>query len=54
MRHTFDYHDHGFKPNVRGKHIHAPFVTLKELLLELPPGVPFDVELSTQPPPDLV
>jgi glycerophosphodiester phosphodiesterase len=46
MRHTFDYHDHGFKPNIRGKHIHAPFVTLKQLLLELPADVPFDVELS--------
>ncbi|KAH6636805.1 Glycerophosphoryl diester phosphodiesterase family-domain-containing protein [Chaetomium tenue] len=46
MRHTFDHHDHGFKPNVRGKHIHAPFVTLKELLLKLPADVPFDVELK--------
>ena len=48
MRHTFDYHDHGFKPNVRGEHIHAPFVTLKELLLELPTNITFDVELSEQ------
>jgi len=51
MRHTFDYHDHGFKPNVRSRHIHAPFATLKELLLKVPTNIPFDVELSEQHPP---
>lgn len=46
MKPTFDYSLNGFKPNIRTKHIHAPFVTLKELLLKLPPNVAFDVELS--------
>ena len=48
MHHTFDYHDHGFKPNVRSKHIHGPFVTLRELLLQLPANIVFDIELSKQ------
>ena len=46
MRHTFEYSTYGHKGNIRGDHIHEPFTTLKEVLLQLPQPVSFDIELS--------
>lgn len=47
MRHTFEGAAGGFvKPNTRGKHIHEPFTTLKEMFESLPESVGFDMEIS--------
>ncbi|KAK0753576.1 Glycerophosphoryl diester phosphodiesterase family-domain-containing protein [Schizothecium vesticola] len=44
--HTLDFGPSGFKPNLRREHIHAPFIALKDLLLQMPANVVFDMELS--------
>jgi glycerophosphodiester phosphodiesterase len=36
----------GFKGNIRGEHIEAPFTTLEEMLRTLPPSLGVDIELS--------
>ncbi|OXV07336.1 hypothetical protein Egran_04899, partial [Elaphomyces granulatus] len=46
MRHTSEYSTYGLKGNMRGDHIHEPFATLKEVLLQLPQTVSFDIELK--------
>ncbi|KAI1169457.1 hypothetical protein F4777DRAFT_584905 [Nemania sp. FL0916] len=46
MQQTFEYSTYGSKPNIRGSHIHEPFVTLRQLLRQLPESVNFDIELK--------
>jgi hypothetical protein len=46
MKHTYDFRLKGFKGNIRGDHIHAPFTTLEEMLLTLPEALGIDIELS--------
>ncbi|KAI0100249.1 Glycerophosphoryl diester phosphodiesterase family-domain-containing protein [Nemania sp. FL0031] len=46
MGQTFEYLNYGSKPNIRGPHIHEPFVTLRQLLETLPESVGFDIELK--------
>ncbi|KAJ3557547.1 hypothetical protein NPX13_g9904 [Xylaria arbuscula] len=46
MQHTFEYSTYGSKPNIRGSHIHEPFVTLRQLLEQLPESVNFGIELK--------
>lgn len=46
MKHTVDYKEKGFKPNTRGDFIQDSFATLKELLLEVPEEIGFDIEIS--------
>lgn len=47
MKHTADYKLKGFKPNTRGDFIQDSFATLKELLLQVPEDVGFDIEISS-------
>jgi glycerophosphodiester phosphodiesterase len=46
MKYTVDFVNKGFKPNTRGGFIQDSFATLKELLLELPKSIKFDIEIS--------
>ncbi len=47
MKHTYEFNLKGFKGNIRGEHIHAPFTTLEEMLRTLPKELGIDIELST-------
>lgn len=49
MKHTIDFRSKGFKPNTRGDFIQDSFATLKDILVELPPDVGCDVEISSCP-----
>ena len=49
MKYTVDYQSKGFKPNTRGSFIQGPFATLKELLVNLPESIKFNVEISKSP-----
>jgi glycerophosphodiester phosphodiesterase len=49
MKHTVDYKLKGFKPNTRGDFIQDSFATLKELLVQVPEHVGFDIEISQSP-----
>jgi len=51
MKHTADYELKGFKPNTRGDFIQDSFATLKELLIQVPEHVGFDIEISSSPHP---
>ena len=46
MKHTVDFKQKGFKPNTRGDFIQDSFATLREILVELPPDVGCDIEIS--------
>jgi hypothetical protein len=46
MKQTHEFRLKGFKGNLRGDHIHAPFTTLEELLRSMPEHVGIDIELS--------
>lgn len=46
VKHTFDYHSRGYKGNTRGDFIHDAFLTLEQLLTQLPPHIALDIELS--------
>lgn len=46
MKHTYEFKQKGFKGNIRGEHIHAPFTTLEEMLRTLPEVLGIDIELS--------
>ncbi|KAF2810802.1 GDPD-domain-containing protein [Mytilinidion resinicola] len=46
LKHTHEFKLKGFKGNVRGAHIHDPFVTLEELLLALPENAALDLEFK--------
>ncbi|KAI9780710.1 MAG: Glycerophosphocholine phosphodiesterase [Peltula sp. TS41687] len=46
MKRTFEFKLKGFKGNTRGDYIHEPFVTLQELLRELPEAVGFNIEIK--------
>ncbi|KAL6850989.1 Glycerophosphocholine phosphodiesterase [Amphichorda felina] len=46
MKHTVDFGQKGFKSNTRGDFIHDSFATLKEILVELPENIGFDVEIK--------
>jgi hypothetical protein len=47
MQHTFEGANSGFvKPNTRSKHIHEPFITLRDMFEKLPETVSFDMEIS--------
>ena len=49
MKHTADFRSKGFKPNTRGDFIQDSFATIKEILVELPPGIGCDIEISALP-----
>lgn len=49
MKHTVDFGQKGFKSNTRGDFIHDSFATLKEILIEIPENIGFDVEISLFP-----
>ena len=46
MKHTADFMNKGLKPNTRTHFIQESFATRKELLVELPKSISFDIELS--------
>ncbi|GKZ31573.1 hypothetical protein AbraIFM66950_000146 [Aspergillus brasiliensis] len=46
MRHTVDYMNKGFKPNTRGHSIQDSFVTIEELLTQLPGSIDFNIEIK--------
>ncbi|KAI9696668.1 MAG: Glycerophosphocholine phosphodiesterase [Bogoriella megaspora] len=46
MEHTFEYKLKGFKGNTRGRFIHEAFLSLEQLLLQLPQSIPFDIEIK--------
>lgn len=48
LKSTFNVQQFGFKGNVGSHCIHGLFITLQQLLVETPPSVPFDIELSMQ------
>jgi glycerophosphodiester phosphodiesterase len=50
MKYTVDFKNKGFKPNTRGSFIHGPFTNLKELLVNLPEAISFNVEISESLP----
>lgn len=47
MKHTVDFVQKGFKPNTRGVSVQDSFATLKEILIQLPPGIGCDIEISS-------
>ena len=53
VTHTFDYNSRGFKGNTRGDFIHDPFVTLEQLLRDLPSNIPLNIEISKSQAPIL-
>ncbi|OKL62494.1 hypothetical protein UA08_02537 [Talaromyces atroroseus] len=46
MKYTVDFKNKGSKPNTRGSFIHGPFTNLKELLVNLPESIGFNVEIK--------
>ncbi|KAI1386842.1 uncharacterized protein F4822DRAFT_411372 [Hypoxylon trugodes] len=46
IKHTFEFSNSGMKGNTRWDHIHSSFLTLKQMLTEIPESVPFDIELK--------
>ena len=46
MKHTRDYKTKGYKGNSRGNTIQAPFTTLEEMFLKLPPTIGFNIEMK--------
>jgi hypothetical protein len=50
LKHTYELKLKGFKGNIRGEHIQAPFTTLEEMLRNLPESLGIDIELSKNDP----
>ena len=48
LKQTYEWTLTGNKGNLRSEQIHDRYITLKELLNELPESVSFDIELSEQ------
>jgi glycerophosphodiester phosphodiesterase len=46
MKHTRDFKQKGYKANVRGNFIQAPFTTLEEMLQKLPESIGFNIEMK--------
>lgn len=46
MKHTRDFKKKGFKANVRGTFIQAPFTTLEEMFVKLPEDIGFNIEMK--------
>jgi glycerophosphodiester phosphodiesterase len=46
MKHTRDFKQNGYKANVRGNFIQAPFTTLEEMLQKLPESIGFNIEMK--------
>ena len=46
LKHTYEFKLKGFKGNIRGEHIQAPFTILEEMLCTLPESLGIDIELS--------
>jgi len=46
MKHTRDFKAKGFKGNLRGNSIQAPFTTLTEMFEKLPEGIGFNIEMK--------
>lgn len=49
MKHTVDFKKRGFEPNTRGDFIQDSLATLKELLIQVPDDIGFDIEISPSP-----
>lgn len=49
LKYTLDFMSKGYKSNTRGSFIQSSFATFKQMLLELPDSVGFDVEISMSP-----
>ena len=46
MKHTRDFKAKGFKGNLRGNFIQAPFTTLQEMFQKLPESIGFNIEMK--------
>ncbi|KAF2417121.1 GDPD-domain-containing protein [Tothia fuscella] len=46
MKHTRDFKEKGYKANVRGNFIQAPFTTLEEMFQKLPESIGFNIEMK--------
>jgi glycerophosphodiester phosphodiesterase len=46
MKHTRDFKEKGYKANVRGSFIQAPFTTLEEMFIKLPENIGFNIEMK--------
>jgi glycerophosphodiester phosphodiesterase len=46
MKHTRDFKSKGYKANVRGNFIQAPFTTLEEMFQKLPESIGFNIEMK--------
>lgn len=46
MKHTRDFKEKGYKGNVRGSFIQAPFTTLQEMFVKLPENIGFNIEMK--------
>jgi glycerophosphodiester phosphodiesterase len=46
MKHTRDFKAQGFKGNLRGNSIQAPFTTLEEMFQKLPESIGFNIEMK--------
>jgi glycerophosphodiester phosphodiesterase len=46
MKHTRDFKAKGFKGNLRGNFIQAPFTTLSEMFTKLPESIGFNIEMK--------
>jgi glycerophosphodiester phosphodiesterase len=46
MKHTRDFKEKGYKANVRGSFIQAPFTTLEEMFVKLPENIGFNIEMK--------
>lgn len=50
VKHTLDYKSRGCKGNTRGNFIHERFVTLEQLLRNLPLNIALNIEISKSQP----
>ncbi|KAL8726873.1 MAG: hypothetical protein Q9166_006425 [cf. Caloplaca sp. 2 TL-2023] len=46
VKHTFDYNSRGCKGNTRGDFVHDTYVTLEQLLRNLPPNIALSIEIK--------
>ncbi|KAL4867507.1 Glycerophosphodiester phosphodiesterase domain-containing protein [Aspergillus spectabilis] len=46
LNHTFEFKQKGFKGNIRGNYIHGPFLTLTDLLSQIPDSIPLNIEIK--------
>lgn len=53
IKHTLDYNSRGCKGNTRGDSIHDTYVTLEQLLRNLPPNIALNIEISESRTPTL-